>query len=166
MQSQSTSREKFFHRALQIGIWIKGFDGVLELVGGLFLLFGSPTWLSREIVHIAQHAFHRDPGNFVANGLRQLAANMSVDEKLIGAVYLFINGFVKILIAVGILRNKLWCYPVGITVLGILICLQTIRLVFHFSHILFAGTVIDIVIVFLIAHEYHRVRRSRQRAPA
>lgn len=160
MPSQGTSREKIVHRAFLAGIWIKGFDGVLELAGALFLLFGSPSWLSHEIVHVAQHAFHHDPGNFIANGLRNLAGNISVDEKLLGAVYLFVNGFVKILIAIGILRGKLWCYPVGITVIGILICLQLIRLVFHFSHILLVGTAVDILIVILIAHEYHRARKT------
>ena len=136
MQVQGTLREKVLHRAFQVGIWVKGFDGVLELVGALFLLFGSPSWLSHEIVRIAQHAFHRDPGNFVA------------------------NGFVKVLIAIGILRGKLWCYPVGITVIGILILLQSIRLVFHFSHILLVGTIIDIIIVILIMREYHHARKA------
>jgi uncharacterized membrane protein len=164
MQPKGTSGERIAHRAFLIGIWIKGFDGILELVGGLIFLFGSPSWLSHEIVHIAQHAFHHDPGNFIANGLRTLAANMSVDAKFIGAIYLFANGFVKVLIAVGILRRKLWCYPAGIAVIGLLICLQSIRLCFHFSHLLLFGTALDVVIVLLIAHEYHRARPHNLKA--
>ena len=159
MPRAGTLREKFLHRAFEVGVWVKAFDGVLELAGGCFFLFSSPSWLSHDIVRITQHAFHHDPGNFVANGLRHLAANLSVDSKLIGAVFLLGNGFVKILLAIGILRAKLWCYPVGIAVIGLFICLQTIRLFFHFSHILLVGTTIDIIIIILITHEYRRLRK-------
>jgi uncharacterized membrane protein len=61
-------------------------------------------------------------------------------------------------LAIGILREKLWCYPTALVVISIFVGLQFARLVVHFSIPMLSGTVIDIAIVLLIAREYRHVK--------
>lgn len=152
------AREKLFHRLFQVGIWLKGFDGVLEVLGGVLFLAVSPAALNHYVILLTEGELREDPDDFLANWLRHAANNLSVDSKLIGGAYLLGNGVVKIFLAAGILRGKLWCYPTAIVVISIFICLQIARLIDHFSFPMLSGTVIDIAIVLLVAREYRHVK--------
>jgi uncharacterized membrane protein len=40
-------RAKLLHRVFALGIWVKGIDGVLEIIGGVVLLLTSNAALNR-----------------------------------------------------------------------------------------------------------------------
>ena len=157
MPDHPKKRENLFHDLFKIGIWIKGIDGVLEILGGALFLVVSPAALNRYVRFLTQHGLH----DWLGEELSHWAANLQHGSKLIGGAYLLGNGVVKVFLAVGILRGKLWCYPTAIVVIGILVCLQTARLFLHFSIPMLAGTLIDIAIVLLIAREYRQVKHAR-----
>ena len=153
-----TMRGKLFHRLFKIGIWLKGIDGFLEVIGGVLFLIVSRAALNRYVVLLTQEELREDPDDLLANALRHAASHLSVNSKLIGSAYLLGNGVVKIFLAAGILRGKLWCYPTAIIVISLFVCLQIARLSCHFSIPMLMGTVIDIAIVLLIAREYRRMK--------
>lgn len=66
---------------------------------------------------------------------------------------------VKLLLVIGLLRNKLWSYPVSLVVLGLFITYQLYRFSYTHGAGLIVLTVFDIVIMGLIWHEYGLVRR-------
>jgi uncharacterized membrane protein len=148
------AREKLFHRLFKIGIWIKGIDGVLETIGGILFLIVSPAALNRYIRIFTQHEVH----DWLGVELRHWAANLHHGSKLIGGAYLLGNGIVKSFLAIGILRNKPWCYPTAIVILSLFVCLQLARLLSHFSIPMLTGTIIDIAVVLLIAREYRHAK--------
>jgi uncharacterized membrane protein len=147
-------REVVFHRLFKIGIWLKGIDGVLEILGGILFLIISPEALNRYIRILTQHEVH----DWLGEELRHWAENLHHSSKLIGGAYLLGNGVVKVFLAAGILRGKRWCYPAAIVVISVFVCLQLARLIEHFSIPMLAGTVIDIVIVLLIVREYRHLK--------
>ncbi|HTR41239.1 MAG TPA: DUF2127 domain-containing protein [Pseudomonadales bacterium] len=149
-------RETIYHRLFKIGIWLKGIDGILEIIGGILFLIVSPIALNRYVRFITQRDLH----NWFGEGLRHWAANLHHGSKLIGGAYLLGNGVIKIFLAAGILRGKLWCYPVAIVIISLFICLQIVRLSIRFSVPMLTGTVIDIAIVLLIMREYRRVKST------
>lgn len=159
MQSTSgpNARERLFHRLFQIGIWIKGIDGLFELAGGILLLVVSLTALNRYVISLTQNEIQEDSGDLIANALRHAAHHMTESSKVIAGAYLIGNGVVKIFLATCILRGKLWCYPVAIVIITLFILLQFLRLCFHFSWPMFAGTMIDGAIVLLIWREYRHL---------
>jgi uncharacterized membrane protein len=154
----TTARGYLYHRLFQIGIWVKGIDGLLEVIGGILFFMVSPAALNRYVAMLTQDELREDPDDLLANMLRHAASHLSVNSKLIGSAYLLGNGVVKIFLAAGILRGKLWCYPAAIVVISLFVCLQIARLFFHFSILMLIGTVIDIAIVLLIGREYRRVK--------
>src|SRR3954466_1807386 len=65
------------HRIFRLGIWLKGFDGILEIIGGGLLLAPSPASLNRWIVALTQHELIEDPHDWIATSLRHTANQLS-----------------------------------------------------------------------------------------
>ena len=53
------------HRLFQVAVAIKGLDGVLEFIGGVLLLFVSPTALHRLVVVLTQHELAEEPDDWL-----------------------------------------------------------------------------------------------------
>jgi len=154
-------REKLLHWAFEVGIWFKGIDGVLELIGGVLLLCTAPDTVNHFIVDLTERELRQDPGDFICNTLRHAGDHFSDKTRFWGSAYLLSHGAIKVFLATGIILGKLWAYPTAMIIIGGFILFQSGRLTVHFSWPLLAATVIDIVIVLLVWREYHRDKRRR-----
>ncbi|MDE3098188.1 MAG: DUF2127 domain-containing protein [Verrucomicrobiota bacterium] len=163
MKRTAAKRTNWLHWAFETGIWLKGIDGALELIGGCLFLIIRPSALNRIVAFLTQHELQEDPDDLVANALRHASDHLSSGSKLIGAAYLLAHGALKVFLAAGILRGKLWCYPTAIALMGMLALLEIVRAAFHFSIPLFAAAGVDIIIVALIWREYRLIRKSNGR---
>ena len=149
-------KSPLLHRVFTLGIWLKGLDGVLEMIGGVLLLMTSPSTLNRLVVALTQHELGEDPHDWLATTLRQTAAQLSLSTQLFGSLYLFVHGLLKLLIVAGLWRGYRWAYPLAIVALLLLIAYQCFRLSSHFSAGLLALTLFDSVIVGLTWREYRQ----------
>src|SRR5665213_1522051 len=61
-----TTKINWLEDSFQVGVILKGVDGVLEIIGGLILLFVGPTGVSHFITTITQYELSRDPHDFIA----------------------------------------------------------------------------------------------------
>jgi uncharacterized membrane protein len=147
-------REIFLYRVFALGIWVKGIDGVLEIVGGGLLLFISPTMLNQLVIGLTQHELVEDPRDVIATTLRHAAAQLSANTQLFASLYLVAHGVVKVVLVVGLLRGKRWAYPAAIGFLCLFIVYQLYRLSYHASVGLLLLTLFDVVVVGLTWHEY------------
>jgi uncharacterized membrane protein len=148
-------------RAFEVGIIAKGLDGLVEIVGGLSLLFLSPRDISRFAVRITQEELSEDPHDLVATYLLHTANGLTGHAVLFGAVYLLSHGIVKVVLVIALLRNRLWAYPWMIGVLVIFIVYQLYRIALRPTAGLIALTVFDALIVALTIREYRVQRRLR-----
>jgi uncharacterized membrane protein len=149
-------RATALHRVFTIGICLKGFDGVLELIGGMLLLVTSPATLHRLVVALTQHELSEDPQDWIASSLRQAASQLSVSTRLFGSIYLIVHGLLKLVIMVGLWRRYRWAYPLAISALSVFIAYQIYRLSYLFSVGLLVLTLFDIAIVGLTWREYRQ----------
>jgi uncharacterized membrane protein len=147
-------------RVFDVSITLKGLDGVLELIGGLLLLFLTPHRLNAIVAFLTQHELSEDPQDFLATHLVSYAQSFSASTALFLALYLLSHGIIKIILVVALLQQRLWAYPWLIVFLSIFIVYQIYRLVLHLSLGLLALTLFDIFIVALTVLEYrkHRAR--------
>jgi uncharacterized membrane protein len=60
---------------------------------------------------------------------------------------------------IGLLRDQLWSYPASLVVLGLFIVYQVYRYIYSLSVGLIFLTVLDLVLMGLVWHEYRLVRR-------
>src|SRR4051794_38200317 len=105
MDSANDHRAAQLHRIFRFGIWLKGFDGVLEMIGGTLLLATNPATLNRLIIALTQHELIEDPHDWIATSLRQTAAQLSINTQLFSSIYLIAHGVLKLLIVVGLWRG-------------------------------------------------------------
>jgi uncharacterized membrane protein len=152
-------------RVFEIGIIVKGLNGLAELLGGLLLLFATPRSIHRLAVVLTQGELSEDPHDLVARYLLHTANGLTGNAVVFGAVYLLLHGAVKVVLVIALLLNKLWAYPCMIVVLLIFIGYQLYRIALHPGVGLIALTVFDALIVALTWREYHRQRRIPKQDP-
>jgi uncharacterized membrane protein len=145
-------------RTFAVGIVLKGLDGVLEVVGGLLLLFVSPAAINRIVTNLTRHELSDDPHDFIARHLLAAAHGLTGSAVLFGALYLLLHGAVKIVLVTALLLNKLWAYPWMIGFLIAFIVYQLYRMTFAPTVGLAALTVFDAFIVWLTWREYRKQR--------
>jgi uncharacterized membrane protein len=148
--------QSLLDQTFQIGIILKGLDGVLEVIGGLLLLVVSPATIDRVVTSLTQHELSQDPHDFLAMHLLKTAHGLTGSAVLFGAVYLLSHGAVKIILVAALLHNELWAYPWLIVFLGVFIVYQVYRLSFKPSVGLTLLTLFDAFVAWLTYREYRK----------
>jgi uncharacterized membrane protein len=149
-------------KTFKIGLVLKGLDGILEVVGGILLLFLSPAAIEHIVRSLTAHELSQDPHDLIARYLLHSASHLTTSTTLFGAIYLLSHGAAKIVLVVLVLRDKLWAYPWLIALLLAFIAYQLYRITFvHFSVGLTALTIFDAVLVWLTWREYQAKRARR-----
>lgn len=146
-------------RVFEIGIIGKGLNGLGEVVGGLLLLFTTPSRLHHLVAAVTQGELSEDPHDLIATRLLHTASGLTGHAVLFGAVYLLLHGVVKVLLVIALLQNRLWAYPWMIGVLLAFIGYQLYRISLSVSVGLVGLTAFDILIVALTWREYRRQQR-------
>ena len=149
-----------WHRAFQTGIVLKGLDGILELSGGLGLIFTSQPAIRRLVAFLTHDELIEDPHDFVANLLVRLTQHLSIQTQHFAGIYLLGHGVIKVGLAVGLLRGVSWSYPAALLFLTAFVAYQLYRIVYSHSPTLSFVTAFDLTIVALIWHEWRR-RKER-----
>jgi uncharacterized membrane protein len=149
----------------KIGLVLKGLDGILEVIGGIVLLFLSPQAIQHLARTLTAHELSQDPHDLIALHILHTTAHLTTSTTLFGAIYLLSHGSAKIVLVVLVLRDKLWAYPWLIGLLLAFIAYQLYRLIaVHFSVGLTALTIFDAVLVWLTWREYQAKRATRHPA--
>ncbi len=138
-------------------IVLKGINGVLQVLGGMLLYRLKPDTMHHIVVVLTQHDLSEDPQDRIALALHLLyAAQRLSDAKTFGVVYLCTHGFLKIILAVSLLRGALWAYPAMIGYLLLFMVYQLYR--YYLSHafgwLFLSG--FDACVVWLTWHEYRK----------
>jgi uncharacterized membrane protein len=149
-------------KTFKIGLVLKGLDGILEVIGGIVLLFLSPQAIQHLARTLTAHELSQDPHDLIARYILHTTSHLTTSTTLFGAIYLLSHGAAKIVLVVLVLRDKLWAYPWLIGLLLAFIAYQLYRLTVHFSIGLTALTVFDAVLVWLTWREYQAKRAQRQ----
>jgi len=140
-------------------VLLKGAHAVIECIGGIALALIPPGAIAALVNTWTQDELIEDPTDRIASHLLTWAQSMSVATQHFYAFYLLSNGVVKVLLVVGLLRGKLWSYPASLVALALFIAYQIYRFSHTHSPGLIALTVFDIVMMWLIWHEWRVVRR-------
>ncbi len=136
------------HTAFEIGVILKGLNGLLELIGGVLLLVFPPSALREFLVHLSHN-----PG---------IARHISPQDERFAAFYLLSHGVVKGVLVFGLLRAKLWAFPWAIGVLTAFGIYQIYRYFVVPSGWLIALTVLDVAVILLAWAEWRRMKRDPQ----
>lgn len=143
--------DRFFFVALII----KGFDGVVETIGGIILLI-VPIDQLHGLAASAIYELHQDNHAFIANSLSSLDHKLTPGLAFFGALYLLIHGLVKIGLVAALLSRRYVLYPYAIGVLVLFTVYQAYEFAYNPSISLGLLTLFDIAIVWLTYVEWRR----------
>jgi uncharacterized membrane protein len=154
----SSLLDKTFHT----GITIKGFDGILECIGGVLIWFIKPNSMN-AIVRFA--ALHDLPGKYDEMLVAQLLHTTEMlanGGKTFASVYLITHGLSKVILVIALWMNKLWAYPLTMFVFAVFCVYQMHRYTRTHSIWLIVLTIFDLFLIYLTWREYVQKKRARE----
>jgi uncharacterized membrane protein len=160
MTKKKSDTKTLFHKLFNLGIFIKGLDGVLEILGGILLFFVSSDNIVKVLRYLFQIEIIQDSKDAIANYLISIFQSLSLSAQLFASIYLLIHGIIKLWLMSSLSKRRLWAYPVSQVILGLFVIYQTYRYTHTHSSFLAFLTLFDILIIFLIGIEWKEVKKK------
>lgn len=142
------------HRAFEIGLFLKGANGVVETIGGILLLVFDVRTIEHVFVRLSLMELPHGPHDIFAHAIHHMAYELSADAKFIGGIYLLSHGFFKVGLVAALQFKRDWAYPVALVFLALFISYQSYRLTLSFSWPLAILTGLDTGLMWLIYREH------------
>ena len=157
MTFKATTR---FDKVFEVGILLKGLDGLLEIAGGLLTFFIRPGFVNHLVATLTQHELAEDPHDYIATHLLHSTRGLTSGSLEFAAIYLLSHGITKIVLVWEILHDRLWAY-LGLIYLTLgFMVYQIYRISYDHSIALVLLTIFDAVIVHLTVVEYRKRRHT------
>lgn len=151
--------EHAIHKVFKVTVILKAINSALEILGGIVFLFtGSITSL---VIFLTQQELVEDPNDFIATHVQHFIPYFTSHSQFFIAAYLISHGVIKLFLVIGLIRNKLWAYPVAIGVFGAFILYQIYRYTHTHSVFLVFLTVFDLFLIAITWHEYKYAKKYR-----
>jgi uncharacterized membrane protein len=160
---------RFFHDerninlVFEVSLWLKGVFALAQVAGGIAGFFVTRHFLLAFAQWVTRDEFAEDPHDRIANFLLHSAQGLSLGTQHFAAAYLLGHGIIKLWLIAGLLRRRLWSYPVAIGVFSLFIVYQVYRLSITGSPWLVLLSMIDLVVIVLTWHEWRYLRRAEAR---
>ncbi len=158
--------EKKLHLIFAVSLWLKAVFALSEIVAGVVTYLVPRQLLLPLVVWVTKDEFAEDPHDHIANFLLHTVQHLSISSQKFAAIYLLGHGVIKLWLIAGLLRQKLWYYPLGIIVFALFIAYQLYRYAFTHSMWLLLLTSLDIIVIALTWHEYTYIRNEKRKRVA
>lgn len=154
---EQTKKEILIHKIFQVGIFLKAFNGLLEIIAGTLILFTGKV--ADFVTFLINQELLEDPNDYIASHTQPIVSFLAGNVKAFAVIYLIGHGLINIFLFVGILKNKLWAYKASIAFFSLFIVYQLYKITFSHSIWLAALTVFDLIMIGLIWHEYNYLKK-------
>jgi uncharacterized membrane protein len=156
---KSEKGNKLFERAYQIGIGIKGFDGLVELVAGIALLI-SPSLVHTILTGLASEFgdHHAHIFRFIAEYIARVDVELAKSGLAFLILFLITHGLVKVALVYCLLREIVRAYPIALIILSAFLVYQAYVFIVHPTIGMALFTLLDAVIIWLVWGEYRELR--------
>ncbi len=138
------------HIAFEIGVILKGLNGLIELVAGTLMLVFSPSTIRDFIINLS----HRP----------EFARQLSSHDERFAAIYLLSHGIVKAVLVYGLLKEEMWAFPWAIAIFAAFGVYQIVHYFVQPSIWMIILTVLDVFVILLTIAEWRRLKRARATA--
>lgn len=149
-----------WHKLFEVGVFLKGLNGIWGTVGGFLILFLSKETLNNWFLVITQGEQVEDTSDKVIVFLTHALQNVSSSTQTFVAFYMLLHGILNIFLTIQLARDKHWAYLVTIGITALFLCYQVYRIGVHHSLVLVVVTLFDVFFVFLTWHEYRHHREK------
>ena len=153
-------REKYWRDFFVVGIIFKTMTGLAETVSGLVLLVIRPETLAKILMRLSGGGQPQDADDWILFYAYDFLEHLTTGTKIFAGLYILLHGVINLVLALGLIKEKLWAYLVAIGVLVSFMLYQISRIAFNHSIFLTVLTCLDALFVVVIWHEYrYQVKR-------
>jgi uncharacterized membrane protein len=167
MKIPSKKREKFLHYLFKGTVIFKGFDGILDVLSSIVLTCIPAHNRINILPFLVRKELVEDPNDLLGNYLMNISQHFLPSTIKFVILYLAIHGLVKIGMALALWSDNPKLFKIAGVVLAISIGYQMYRFTHTHSNLLLIVTIIDMLIMILLQHEYnklvHKVVRQETR---
>lgn len=146
-------------KTYEIGILIKGIDGLSEFVAGMLLWLVPPHAVIRLTTWLTHDELQQDPHDFFATHILHYGQHLATGHNTFAILFLLTHGLIKIVLVVALLRNLKWSYPFALVTLGLFIVYQIYEMIVKPTFGMAFLTVLDSVIVWLVWREWQKYQQ-------
>lgn len=141
---------------------MKAFDALVEIIGGIALIFLPPGRLNALIAFVTRRELLEDPDDIIMNALINFGHSFGVGSWHFVIFYLLSHGIIKLFVIFLLWKKKLWAYPLSVAVFVGFIVYQLHKLSFGNSLFLLVLTVLDVIMIVLTILEYKRIKKEQK----
>ncbi len=155
-------RSTWYETAYKISVGVKGFDGLVELLAGLWLLIAPATLhalLQGIFGELVQH--HSRFMQFMAENVAHIDQDLAKGGLLIVILFLITHGVVKLALVYCLLKEIIWAYPYALVVLGMFFIYQVYVFIMHPSVSMFLFSLLDAIIIWLVYGEWQKLKEEK-----
>src|ERR1041384_5997993 len=151
--------EERFYKA---GLWLKGANGVLELIGAVLVVVLPDSSINRVIVFLLQQGVEEGKRDALLEAVSRSLTGL-VGNRGFAIFYLVGHGVVKIFLVTFLFMGKRWAYPIAIGAMALFMVYEGFRLAVHPTAMLGFILALELAITTLIVrHALQEGRRSKQ----
>ena len=148
--------EKLF----RVAVVLKGLDGVVQLVGGLLVIFVPPSVIT-ALAHVTTRDVFGGAGGPLQQHFEQAAEHFANGgTRTFVIVYLLLHGVIKIGLVVALLCKVRPAYPVAVVALGAFVVFEVLRATRTHSIALPFFAALDVLIIVMVIKEYLQLRKQ------
>ncbi len=137
-----------FRKAFLTTVIINGCIAIADIVAGCFFLFERQV---TSLLYFKQYPFSAE--------IQSVLMTLFGQGQLIGMLYFFSHGIVKIILVWGLLTHRLWAYPLAIVILSGFSLFQLYDIAHHFSSFTLLLVIVNVVTIFFITREWQYIKR-------
>lgn len=142
------------HKLFYFSVLLKGLNGIVEAVIGIFAFFISKATLLSWVYFITAKELNEEPSDFLAGYLINSVQNYSSSSQYFIAVYLLTHGVLKLFLVASLLQRRLWAFPTAIVIFSLFFVYQVYEYFLHPQIFLIVLSVVDVFVVVLTYYEY------------
>jgi uncharacterized membrane protein len=143
---EELKKDIILHKAFFATVIVNGCIALADMAAGFFFLF------HRQITTFLY--FSNYPFSTI---LQRVVLSISAQNQVMGMVYFFSHGVVKLILVWGLLTNRLWAYPLAIVLLSGFSMYQLYDVIVRFSWFTILLLIVNIITVFFISREYRQI---------
>lgn len=154
-------RERTIHELFDITLLAKALFAVIEIAGGIAAYFVTQHFLVQVATIVTRGELMEDPHDFISVFLLHTAQGFTLGVQHFTSIYLLAHGIVKLWLIIGLLREKLWYYPIAMTIFTGFVAYQLYNYLYTQSLWMIVISVVDVIVIVLTWHEYRYLSRKR-----
>lgn len=160
--SKKIREQPWFETVYKIGVGIKGFDGLVELLTGVALLI-SPSLVHTVLSAVASEVGERHGSvfHFIADYIARIDNDLSKSGLVFLIIFLITHGLVKLALVYCLLKEIVKAYPVALGILVLFLVYQVYVFILQPSIGMGLFTFLDVLIIWLVWGEYQDLRAKK-----